>query len=278
MIESPQPHSRFEVLPLGRSEDEAAQLPEPVRLTITCSPRHGPDESLAMARRLRRHGHAVTVHLAARMVRDPGHLDELLGGMADAGVDDVFLIGGDQTPPLGPYSSAVELLPLVYAHPRRPYEIGIAGYPEGHPLVDEAELEEALDRKSACASYITTQMCFDADAVLGWVRRTRERGVTLPVLVGVPGAVDRRGLLEISMRIGVGPSLSFVRKQRGLRSLLGKSKVTPEPPYEAVAAATRDRDLGIAGIHYYTFNQLCETWKWHCERTRSDLFEEVATT
>ena len=278
MTESPQYPSRFEVLPLGRSEEEAAQLPEPVRLTVTCSPRHGPDESLDMARRLRAHGHAVTIHLAARMVRDPGHLDELLSGMADAGVDDVFLIGGDQTPALGPYSSALEVLPLVYGHPRRPYEIGIAGYPEGHPLIADQVLAETLERKSACASYITTQMCFDADAVLRWIRGTRQRGVTLPVLVGVPGVVERRKLLEISMRIGVGPSLSFVRKQRGLRSLLGKSKLTPDPPYEGVAAALDDRELGIAGFHYYTFNQLCETWKWHCERTKSGLFEEVVTT
>jgi methylenetetrahydrofolate reductase (NADPH) len=269
---------RFEVLPVGRSDEEAAQLPEPMRLTVTCSPRHGPDESLDMARRLRRHGHAVTVHLAARMVRNPTHLDELLSGMADAGVDDVFLIGGDATPPLGPYSSAIELLPLVYAHPRPPRKIGVAGYPEGHPLIGDEELAEALDRKSACASYITTQMCFDPEAVLGWIARTRERGVTLPVLVGVPGVVDRRRLLKVAMRIGVGPSLSFVRKQRGLRSLLAKSKIMPDPPYEVVASALDDRDLGIAGFHFYTFNQLCETWKWHCERTQSDLFEEVVTT
>jgi hypothetical protein len=52
----------------------------------------------------------------------------------------------------------------------------------------------------------------------------------------------------------------------------------PDPPYEVVASALDDRDLGIAGFHFYTFNQLCETWKWHCERTQSDLFEEVVTT
>lgn len=278
MTESPPSHSRFEVLPLGRSEEEAARLPEPVRLTVTSSPRHGPDESLDMARRLRTHGHSVTIHLAARMVRGPAHLDELLNGMADVGVDDVLMIGGDATPPLGPYSSALELLPLVYGHPRCPREIGIAGYPEGHPLIGDEELVEALERKSACASYITTQMCFDADAVLGWVRRTRGRGVKLPVLAGVPGVVDRRRLLEVAMRIGVGPSLAFVRKQRGLRSLLGKSKVMPDPPYEAVASALGDRELGISGFHFYTFNQLCDTWKWHCERTQSDLFEEVVAT
>lgn len=97
------------------------------------------------------------------------------------------------------------------------------------------------------------------------------------MLVGVPGVVGRRRLLEVAMRIGVGPSLAFVRKQRGLGSLLGKSKVMPDPPYEAVASALDHCDLGIAGFHFYTFNQLRETWRWHCERTQSDLFEEVVT-
>ena len=77
-------HSRFEVLPLGRSEEEAAQLPEPARLAVTCSPKHGPDRSVEVAEGLRALGHSVTVHVAAGMVRDRGHLDELLAKMDEA--------------------------------------------------------------------------------------------------------------------------------------------------------------------------------------------------
>src|SRR5215475_13585797 len=90
-----QERARFEVLPLGRSEEEAKQLQHPVRLTVTCSPKHGFDEAVAVAGRLHAIGHAVTVHVAARMVRDRAHLDALLGAMADAGADDLFLIVSD---------------------------------------------------------------------------------------------------------------------------------------------------------------------------------------
>jgi methylenetetrahydrofolate reductase (NADPH) len=259
---------QFEVLPLPRSVELAAQLPQPERLTVTCSPRHGPDESIAVGRQLRTLGHVVTVHVAARMVRDRAHLDEMLSEMARAGVEDVFLIGGDATPPHGPWSSAVDLLPVISEHPQRPREIGIAGYPEGHPLIDEGTLAEVLERKSALASYITTQLCFDPEAVLAWVGETRERGVRLPVLVGLPGVVDRRRLLEMSIRIGVGPSLAFLRKQRGLRNLLRPSRITPDRVYDDVAPRLGDRELNIMGFHYYTFNQLAETWSW--ERERSD--------
>jgi methylenetetrahydrofolate reductase (NADPH) len=267
--------TQFEVLPLPRSVELAAQLPQPERLTVTCSPRHGPDESIAVGRELTAMGHVVTVHVAARMVRDRAHLDELLAEMVRVRVDDVFLIGGDATPPHGPWSSAGELLPLICDHPQRPREIGIAGYPEGHPLIDSATLADALEQKSAHASYITTQLCFDAEAVLARVRETRERGVGLPVLAGLPGVVDRRRLLEMSIRIGVGPSLAFLRKQRGLRNLLGRSKITPDVVYDELAPRLGDRELGIVGFHYYTFNQLEETWSW--ERERSDRGPLAAT-
>ena len=265
MMATRQEITQFEVLPLERSVELAERLPGPERLTVTCSPRHGPDESLAIARRLQGLGHDVTVHVAARMVRDRAHLNELLDGMAEADAD-LFLIGGDASPPQGPWSSAVDLLPVIAEHPQPPSEIGIAGYPEGHPRIDDGTLADVLQKKSALADYVTTQLCFDPEAVLAWLRETRARGVTLPVLVGLPGVVDRRRLLEMSMRIGVGPSLSFLRKQRGLRNLLGPSRVTPDRVYGGLAPWLEDRDLNITGFHYYTFNQLVDTWEWEREK------------
>ena len=96
----------------------------------------------------------MTAHLAARMVRSREHLDGALAALSEAGVDDAFVIGGDQTPPVGPYASATELLPLLVEHAQRPRTIGIAGYPEGHPLIDDATLTQTLTEKSRVADYI----------------------------------------------------------------------------------------------------------------------------
>jgi vanillate/3-O-methylgallate O-demethylase len=251
----------FEILPFGKGEAEAAELPERVRLTVTCSPKHGLDESIATATRLRALGHSVTLHLAARMVRGSDHLDDLLARMQENGIDDAFVIGGDATPPLGPYPSSVELLPIIHEHPQRPVTIGIGGYPEGHPLIDDTELAEALTQKAPLADYVTTQLCFDPEAVLRWITGIRATGIDLPVLAGVPGIVDPTKLLEISLRVGVGPSLSFLRKQRGLRSLLRLSGRSADKLYDALSASEE-----IAGFHFYTFNRLRDTWEWHREK------------
>jgi methylenetetrahydrofolate reductase (NADPH) len=269
--------ARFEVLPFARSIKEASQLPEKVRLTITCSPKHGPDRSVEVAARLRELGHQVTVHVAARMVTDRHHLDRLLSAMAQAGADDMFLVGGDADPPLGAYASAVELLDIVATHPQRPRTIGIAGYPEGHPAIGDQALEQALTHKSRHADYVVTQMCFDPDALEAWVSDQRARGMGLPILIGVPGKVSRTKLLELSARIGVGPSLSFLRKQRGIRALLSKGS-TADKLYAKLASAVDDPELNLAGFHIFTFDQLLDTWQWQRahDEARSSRARETA--
>ena len=259
---SPQDLARFEIFPAGSIEAQAAELPREVHMTVTCSPVHGPDRSVEVAGRLRELGHPVTVHVAARMVRDRAHLDAVLSGMAAAGADDLFLVAGDVKEQQGEYASAVELLPLIAEHPQRPPSIGITGYPEDHPFISDEDLEAALRQKSQHADYVTTQMCFDPNALREWVIRHREQGMTLPVVIGMPGKVKRKRLLTMSTQIGVGPSVRFLRKQRGLLSLLSR-RSTADRLYDALAPMLDEPELNLAGFNYYTFNQLLETWQWH---------------
>ena len=256
---------RYEILPFGAGEAQAATAPGPLVLTVTCSPRHGIDRTVDVALGLAGLGHEVVAHLAARSVRDGDHLDAVLDRLASGGVGDVFVIGGDGEP-VGPFESAVELLALIAAHDRRPGRIGIGAYPEGHPLIDAATLERALREKAELADYMTTQLCFDPRALLGWLQETRETGIDLPVYVGVPGIVERRRLLEVSMRVGVGTSIAFLRKQRGLRQLLGRSEQAADRLHEAFAPLVGDPRLGIGGLHFFTFNRLGATLAWQTQR------------
>ena len=78
--------------------------------------------------------------------------------------------------------------------------------------------------------------------------------------------VDRRRLLEISARVGVGPSLSYLRKQGGIRNLFRLSKSSADRLVDALAPHVGDPELNIAGFHYVTFNRLLETWRWEREK------------
>ncbi len=103
-----------------------------------------------------------------RMVTDRHHRPHPVRDRAASAADDSLDTGGDADPPLGAYASAAELLDIVATHPQRPRTIGIAGYPEGHPAIDDEALEQALTDKSRHADYVTTQMCFDPDALVAW--------------------------------------------------------------------------------------------------------------
>jgi methylenetetrahydrofolate reductase (NADH) len=253
------PVAQFEVLPFERAVQEAAQLDQPARLTVTSSPRHGVEKTIESTLALAELGHTVIPHLAARAIRDESHLNAVLDRVCAAGIEDVFVIGGDNAEPAGAYSSAGELLPLVRQRART---VGIAAYPEGHPQIDPDVLARVLEEKSRVADYMVTQMCFDADALLDWLRDTRRRGVSLPVIIGLPGVVDRKRLLEVSMRIGVGPSVAYVRKQRGLLALLRRSTSTAEKLLDALAPCLDEPELNASGFHYYTLNALLDTWSW----------------
>jgi methylenetetrahydrofolate reductase (NADPH) len=82
---------------------------------------------------------------------------------------------------------------------------------EGHALIDDEELDRALMDKQPFASCVVTRLCFDADEILGWSSDIRHRGIRLPVYVGLPGVVDRKKLLQVSLKVGVGDSARFLK-------------------------------------------------------------------
>jgi methylenetetrahydrofolate reductase (NADPH) len=217
-----------------------------------------------MAAQLLDLGHSVIPHLAARMVEGPEHVQSIAAWLNAHGVRDLFVIGGDAPEQLGPFSSAGELLDLIAAHPQRPSALGIGAYPEGHPLIAQPVLDEALERKARVATYVVTQLCFDPGVLLTWLDGLRARGIDLPLHVGAAGPIERRKLLEISMRIGVGPSLRFARKQRGIAQLFRSPVDAATRVHDELAPLVGER---IAGFHFFTFNELLATWRWHEERT-----------
>jgi methylenetetrahydrofolate reductase (NADPH) len=76
-------------------------------------------------------------------------------------------------------------------------------------------LFEALEAKQGIATHMVTQMCFDMPVLLKWLGEMRDRGITTPVWIGLPGVMDRMKLFKTSLRIGVGQSAKYARKQKG---------------------------------------------------------------
>jgi methylenetetrahydrofolate reductase (NADPH) len=256
---------KLEVLPLASLEPELAHLAPGATLTVTSSPSKGIEASVALASRLRAAGFGVVIHLAARMVRDDAHLRVLLDQLSGAGVERAFVVGGDAAS-VGDFPDGLSLLRRMAddGHPFQ--EIGVPGYPQGHPKVPDERLLADLMAKAALADYVTTQICFDAAATRHWIAERRAAGLALPVHVGIPGAVEVARLLRVSARIGVADAGRFVSRHAGLLwRFLRPRGYEPSTLLEALAPTLADPEAGVEALHVYTFNQLRRTELWRTD-------------
>lgn len=255
--------SRFELVPMEGAKEQAAHLPEGAKVTVTCSPKRGIEGSLLLAEELSEMGFRVVPHISARLVSGGEHLKGILRRLTERDVREIFVIGGDVKESAGPFSSAFELLSAI-ANLGYDFEhVGIAGYPERHPFISDDALRRALRDKQSLATHIVTQMCFDPREILNWAVGIREQGIELPVYVGLPGAVDRKKLLRISLKIGVGDSARFLSKNTSLvAKFLRSGGYSPDRLVNELAPYVGDLDYGIAGFHFFTFNQVEKTEEW----------------
>ncbi|NEE02354.1 methylenetetrahydrofolate reductase [Phytoactinopolyspora halotolerans] len=275
--------ARFEILPLRDAETRVDQLPTGTTVTVTASPRRGIDATVALTESLAARGYAAVPHLAARQFIDEAQLHDVLSRLERAGVADIFVVGGDAATPAGMFGDGLDLLKAIDARGREFARVGVPAYPEGHPAIDDETLWQTLVSKQAYADYIVTQMCFDADTISRFVLAARERGVTLPIVAGIPGVVGAAKLVRTGARIGVGDSLRFVRGNRAILRRLFGAPYRPEALVRKLAAhqvdgfaepgeeqyvldAARGRWSprpkpvpALHGLHIYTFNEVAAT-------------------
>lgn len=253
----------LEIFPSPSIERRLDALESGAWVSVTCSPTRGVEPTLELCARLARRGLRVVPHVSARMVRDRQHLKEIMRRIADIGADSIFVPGGDAPRPIGEYRSALELLRDIAGLDHRLRHVGVAAHPEGHPAADPETLLQALAAKQSFANYFVTQMCFDATALIAWLRMIRDRGITLDAWIGLPGVFDRRALLAASMRIGVGASLRLLRDRGGaVRRLFGPRSYRPDAILSELAPFLGDPALGIAGFHLYCFNAVEPSENW----------------
>lgn len=256
--------ARYEVLPAGSIEDKVlAHVPLETTVTVTASPAKGIEATLALTERLARHGYSAVPHVAARMVSGRSELSEIADRMRQAGVRTVFVPGGDQDPPAGDYTCALDLLEDLTALGSPFPEVGITGYPESHPTISDDLTVQAMWDKRRHATHVVSNLSFDPATIRAWVDRMRARRVTMPILLGIPGPIDRAKLLTMATKIGVGDSTRFLAKHKGtFARLAAPGGFTGERFLERCAPVLARPEAHVTGLHVYTFNQVAETEAW----------------
>ncbi len=255
---------RYEVFPAaGIVAELVGRVPPAIKVTVTASPSKGIEGTIDLAEEIAGHGYHVAPHLSARLIRDESHLRSILERVHTAGLTDAFVIGGDPKEPAGEFSSAFELLSAMTKLGHGLEHVGITGYPERHPVISDETTIQAMFDKAPLATYIVSQVCFEPATIVWWIGDVRERGVELPIDIGIPGVAARTKLLRIAGRIGVGESARFLRKRRNwLTQLLTFEGYSPDHIIEGLAPTLADANAAVAGFHVYTFNEIAATERW----------------
>lgn len=207
-----------------------------------------------------------------------------------AGFSDIFVIRGDErfVPSVkGAQASGAEVAPVQgcsddrlcsaedlvrlvmkmnqgqYAHglvqgSPSSFTVGVAAYPEKHPAAINPDYDlEALRRKvEAGASWIITQMVFDAAVYRNFVARVRAAGISVPVIPGIKPIVRKKSLHAV-------PGSFFVDVPQAFARSMDEAATPAEERLTGIRHAVKlMQDLYDAGapcVHIFTMGKARDT-------------------
>ncbi|KAF2836057.1 methylenetetrahydrofolate reductase 2 [Patellaria atrata CBS 101060] len=139
------------------------------------------------------HGLETCMHLTCTDM-EKSKLDEALKLAYNSGCTNILALRGD--PPrekekweatAGGFRYAKDLVKYIRDHYGNHFCIGVAGYSEGcddHRDVDLL-IDHLKEKVDAGATFIVTQMFYDVDIFLAWLKKVRAKGINVPVLPGI---------------------------------------------------------------------------------------------
>ena len=254
---------------LHRAADVAALRPAGTCVYIPSLPGLPLSRTLEAVAAIHRAGLDPVPHVSARRILNREEFrDFLKQAAAEHGVHRVLLLGGDEARPKGPFHDSLQILEEGLLAQCGIREIGIAGYPEGHPRIPLNVLEKAMERKLALARsqaigvYVLTQFSFAPARVVEYCATLARLQPDLPVYVGIAGPTDPVALARYAQLCGVSVSLRALKTLgTGIARLV--TNIDPREQLVAIARYSRSREpSNVVGVHIYSFGGAVKTAAW----------------
>ena len=249
----------MEILP--QNINEVSLIPEFVNeVYITMIPGANCRDTIEAANVIQAAGKQAIPHIAARSFSGPEVLEICLSGLQDAGIKRVLLIGGGVPEPAGKYASVMDLLKTGLFAEYGINSFDFAGHPEGNPDDPKSEYHmlEKLQwtKEREFSSRIVTQWSLDAKKTNNWISDLREKGVSNPIHIGVPGPSTVKSLIRFAKVCGVKASTQVLRKQGlNISKLMFVNK-----PDKIISELS-----GYDQLHLYPFGGIAKSAAWLIE-------------
>jgi methylenetetrahydrofolate reductase (NADPH) len=247
----------------------AALLPAGTPVYVNHLPRHRLLDTVPTLVAVREAGLEPVPHIAARRIRDKAELQEFLKrAVGEAGVRKALALGGDEPEALGPFPDGAALIREGKFAESGLREVGLPGYPEGHPRIPSPVLERAFSEKLALVaaqglgSYIVTQFSFAPARVIEYCSSLARAAPRVPVYVGLAGPTNPVSLLRFAQRCGVSASLRALRTQ-GMDAVRLVTHTDPADQLTALGHyCSVHADCNVVGVHLFTFGGVTAAAEW----------------
>lgn len=207
-----------------------------------------------------------------------GMVDEALSAAKQRGIESILALRGDpprgqeEWTPIDPrFQHGIDLVRYIRASPyASTFSVGVAAYPDGHTerLNDEDKeigyLKQSVD---AGADFIMTQLFYDVDNFVRWVKKVRAAGISVPIIPSVMPIQTYATFIRLTKLCGSRVPDSVMSALEPIKSddrLVKDYGV--ELAVEMVRRITTESD--IPGIHLCTLNleksvtRVLETLQW----------------
>ncbi|KAF7724259.1 hypothetical protein EC973_001215 [Apophysomyces ossiformis] len=188
-------------------------------------------------------------------------VDIALKAAKDCGCQNILALRGD--PPRGQstwescesgFEHAVDLVKYIRKHYGDYFCIAVAGHPEGHMdnPSKEDDLQRLKEKVDAGADFVVTQLFFDVDIFLDFVKRCRAIGITCPIVPGIFPIQNYNGLKRV---IAFNDNYVPQKIWDDLEPVKDDDAAVKEYGINlAIEFVRRFWEAGIRGFHIYTFN------------------------
>jgi methylenetetrahydrofolate reductase (NADPH) len=249
-------------------------------VTVTFLPGDNYRHNVETASALRRAGYNPVPHIAAREMPSREVLDDFLTrARGEADVTRIVLIAGDLALAKGPFRSGLDVCASGLIEARGFLSVSVAGHPEGHPYLSAANAFKVLEawrdwgQLTKIHVDVVTQFCFESAPILGWIGELDERGIGLPVIVGLAGPATPATLTKFALRCGIGNSMRSLRSQIGRFGRL-LTDTGPDDVMRGLQSASPAATAPIAGLHLFAFGGLRKAGDW-LRSYRQDTLRQV---
>lgn len=157
----------------------------------------------------------------------------------------------------GGFLHGVDLVRHIHKEYDDYFDIAVPGFPQNMLLPPEErdlELQYLKEKVEAGVDFIFTQMFYDVDIFIDWVKAVRAIGITIPIVPGLAPIQTWNGFLKATSLAQTSIPQTFMDALEPHKNDDEKVRAIGTKLVADMCRKILDAGLGIQGLHFYTMN------------------------